>query len=158
MKAFRFKLERILLLRKHREREWEIRLAGITGECVGLSREIEERTLRKADAFLTGTTGEEAQVFLTAHRYMARLDQEIEKKSAELAVCERKREEIQAGYLKYSRERKVLDKLKEKRAAEYSAEQKIEEVKHIDDINTGRAKRSKRSAGGRGVVEWQNMG
>ena len=158
MKAFRFKLERILNLRKHREREWEIRLAGITGECVGLSREIEERSLRKAGAFLKGMAGEEAGAYLLTHRYMARLDQEIEKMSAELAVCERKREEIKLEYLKYSRERKVLDNLKEKRAAEYSAEQKIEEVKQIDDINTGRAARSKRSDSGTGVEKWLSMG
>ena len=50
---------------------------------------------------------------------------------------------MQAEYLKYSRERKVLDNLKEKRAAEYAAGQKIEEVKQIDDINTGRAARRK---------------
>jgi flagellar protein FliJ len=158
MKAFRFKLERILSLRKHREREWEIKLAVITGECVNLSREIEERTIRKANTFLKGAAGEEAGVYLASHRYMARLDQEIEKKSTELAVCERKREEVQVEYLKYSRDRKVLDKLKEKRAAEYSSEQKIEEVKQIDDINTGRAARSKRADSGPGVVEWLNMG
>ena len=149
MKAFRFKLERILSLRKYREREWEIKLAGITGECVRLSREIEERSLRKADAFLKGTTGEEVGVYLSTHRYMARLDQEIDKKSTELAVCQRKREEIKLEYLKYSRERKVLDNLKEKRAEEYADEQKIEEVKQIDDINTGRAARSRERIAGR---------
>ncbi len=158
MKAFRFKLERILSLRKHREREWEIRLAGITGECVRLSRAIEERTSRKVDAFLQGAAGEDVGAFLATHRYMARLDQEIGKKSAELAVCERKREEIKAEYLKYSRERKVLDNLKEKRAAEYAREQKIEEVKQIDDINTGRAARTKRADSALGVVKWPSTG
>jgi len=73
---------------------------------------------------------------------MARLTQEIEKKSAELKSCRRKREEIQAEYLKCSRDRKVLDNLKEKRMAEYMRAQKIEEVKQVDDINTGRAARA----------------
>jgi flagellar FliJ protein len=143
MRAFSFKLERILSLRKHREREWEIRLAGITGECVRLSREIEERTMRKAEAFLHPATGVEVEAYIQRHRFMARLDQEIEKKNAELAVCEGEREKIQAEYVKYSRERKVLDNLKDKRAAEYAAEQKIEEVKQIDDINTVRAARGR---------------
>ena len=158
MKAFRFKLERILSLRKHREREWEIKLAEITGECVRLTREIEERSMRKAEAFMKGAPAKEAQAFLMVHRYMVRLDQEIEKKSAELAVCEQKREEVKREYLKYSRERKVLDNLKEKRAAEYAAQQKVEEVKQIDDINTGRAARFRGLGGGPGVEEWLSMG
>ena len=100
MKRFRFKLERILSLRKHREREWEIKLAEITGECVRLAREIEERSISKAEVFMKGAPAGEAHAFLTVHRYMARLDQEIAKKSAELAVCEQKREEVKREYLK----------------------------------------------------------
>jgi flagellar FliJ protein len=144
MKAFRFKLERILSLRKHREREWEIRLAEITGKCVTLAREIEDRTIRKADALLRAAPRGEVEGYLATHLYMRRLDQEIEKKNAELAANEQKREQIQAEYLKYSRDRKVLDNLKEKRMAEYMAGQKVEEVKQIDDINTGRAARAER--------------
>ena len=139
MRAFRFKLERILTLRKHREREWEIKLAEITGKCVALRREIEDAASKKADAFFHQRP--DTWEYLTTHRYMRRLDQEIRKKSEELAVREQEREKVQAEYLKYSRNRKVLDKLKEKREAEYMHQQKVEEVKQIDDINTGRAAR-----------------
>ncbi|MBN1686236.1 MAG: flagellar export protein FliJ [Spirochaetales bacterium] len=141
MKAFRFKLERILALRKHREHEWEIKLAEITGKCVKLMREIEERKSKKTGALLNGATGTEAEDYLSVHRYMARLDQEIQVRKIELESCERKRERVQAEYLRYSRERKVLDNLKEKRKAEYLGAQKVEEVKQIDDINTVRAAR-----------------
>ena len=70
MKAFRFKLERILSLRKHREREWEIKLAEITGECVRLSREIEERSMSKAEAFLKGTAAAEADAFPVSYTHL----------------------------------------------------------------------------------------
>ncbi|MBT3276086.1 MAG: flagellar export protein FliJ [Spirochaetales bacterium] len=146
MKSFKFKLERILSLRKYREREWEIRLAGVTGECVKLRREIEDRGMRKAKAFLDShekSTGEIDSVeLLNSYRYMSRLDQESEKKGLELAEWEIKREEVQASYLDASRQRKVLDKLKEKRSFSYLKEQKTEEIKEIDDINTGRAART----------------
>ena len=142
MKAFRFKLERILSLRKHAERDWEIRLAGITGECVGLRRAIEERTKRRTASMLEGGSGNAtAEDLLTKHLYMVRLDQEVGKKSAELAVCEQKRQEVQAKYIEASKERKILDKVKEKRSAAYVKEPRVEEVKQIDDINTGRVSR-----------------
>jgi len=147
MKAFHFKLERLLNLRKYREREWEIRLAEVTGRCVRLSKEIEERTGRKAEVFLRGNLGASASEYLAVHGFMKRLDQEIERKSAELASNEREREAVQEKYLEYSRERKVLDNLKAKRESEYRKIQKVEEVKQIDDINTGRAARVKSAAG-----------
>ncbi len=142
MKAFHFKLERILSLRKHREREWEVKLAEITGRCVNLEREIDERKRKKSDMFLHPVRFFETGEYLSTHRYMARLEQEIDKKVKELTSYLRTREEIQAEYLKHSRERKVLDNLREKRMAEYMHTQKVEEVKQVDDINTGRAARA----------------
>ncbi len=146
MKAFHFKLERILSLRKHREREWEIRLAEVTGRCVQLSREIEDRNRRKGETLLQMPGAGSVSGYLAIHGYMKRLEQEMEKKSAELAVAEQEREAVQEKYLEYSRERKVLDNLKEKREREYRKTQKMEEVKEIDDINTGRAARVTSSA------------
>lgn len=142
MKAFQFKLDRILAIRKHREQEWEIRLAAATGECVRLRRDIQSRIERKAEALRRiGREHLDAGELLESHLYMARLDQEAARKSGELVACERERERIQAGYLEASRNRKVLDKLREKRSAGYLKEQRAEEIKHLDDINTGRAAR-----------------
>ena len=149
MKAFQFKLERILSLRKHREREWEMKLAEITGKCVTLMREIKERQMKKADTFLHRAEGGAAAEYLWAHRYMMRLDHEIENRTVELQLCERKREQVRKEYVKHSRDRKVLENLKDKRKVEYIDQQKIEEVKEIDDINTGRAARVLGSAAGR---------
>ncbi len=142
MKAFTFKLERILSIRKHRELEWEIRLAGITRECLQLRRDIAARMELKAVALMQqGREYPDARVLLESHLYMARLDQESERKSSELSVCEQKRDQIKASYLEASRDRKVLDKLREKRAAAYLKEQRDGEFKQIDDFNTGRAAR-----------------
>ena len=42
MQRFQFRLERLLDLRKYREREWELKLAEITGICLMIRRRIEE--------------------------------------------------------------------------------------------------------------------
>ena len=148
MKRFRYKLERILSLRAYSEREWELKLAKATGQCVRLAREIDDRNLRKARSALKGVRKEDNVAnLLQNHLYMSRLDQEMQKRHGQLLEREKEREEVQSSYLKASRKRKVLSNLKEKRSIAYIKEQKVEEVKEIDDINTGRAARY-RSTGG----------
>ncbi|MAG13914.1 MAG: hypothetical protein CMN78_04900 [Spirochaetales bacterium] len=142
MKRFRFKLERILSLRAYREREWELKLGMATGKCVRLSREIDDRTYLKARAALRGMKKQPQMAdLLQNHLYLARIDQEIGHRNAELAEREKERKEVQAGYLDASKDRKVLSNLKDKLSEAYSKKQKLEEVKEIDDINTGRAAR-----------------
>lgn len=148
MRAFKFKLERILALRKYREREREIKLAEATGECVQLRRDIADRQQRKRD-MLAGQRGFGTAALLDSHLYMTRMQQESDKKTAALDKAEIRREEMQKEYLEASKDRKVLDKLKEKRSAGYLKEQRVEEVKEVDDINTGRASR-------RGDGTWQD--
>jgi flagellar FliJ protein len=45
-------------------------------------------------------------------------------------------EKVREKYLQAAKERKVLDKLKERRADEYYEKQKDEEFKTMDDLNT----------------------
>ena len=68
--------------------------------------------------------------------YVQRLAAERERKTVELAVRTREMEEVRARYLEAARDRKVLDKLKERRAGEYYERQRDEEYKTIDDLNT----------------------
>jgi flagellar biosynthesis chaperone FliJ len=48
----------------------------------------------------------------------------------------RELEEVRGRYLEAARERKVLDRLKDRRAGEYYEHQRDEEYKAIDDLNT----------------------
>lgn len=138
MKRFNFRLERLLALRKHKEREWEIALATITGRCVALQREIDDMAKRKAFAFshkYRRGLSDLDYVRATA-LYMQRLDATTKRKQEELIQTSLEREGIQKKYLDASKDRKVLDKLKERRAREYYREAREEEVKSMDEINT----------------------
>ena len=150
MKRFRFKLERILALRAYKERDWELKLAGATGKCIQLAREIDDRTRRKAHSTLRSI--EERKVIsdlMQNHLYMSRLDQEMQNMQFQLIEREKEREEIQAAYLEASKDRKVLSNLKEKRSNAYSRERRVEEVKEVDDINTGRAAHKRSQSSGK---------
>ena len=139
MKRFRFKLERILSLRAYKERDWELKLAGATGKCIQLTREIEDRTRMKAHSAMRSIDKREViKDLVQNHLYMSRLDQEIQNMHIQLIEREKEREEIQIAYLEASKDRKVLSNLKEKRSSAYSKERRVEEVKENDDINTGR--------------------
>jgi flagellar export protein FliJ len=56
------------------------------------------------------------------------------KTEEELGPARKKREEVNRSYLAASRARKVLDKLKERRAEEYYEEQRRKEGKTMDEF------------------------
>ena len=62
-------------------------------------------------------------------------------KTVQLIEKEKVRDAIRAGYLEASRARKVLDRLKEKRAQAYHREQLEDEVKLLDDLGSSNAAR-----------------
>ncbi len=146
MRRFHFRLQRLLELRAYRERQWEARLAEITGTCMKLSRRIEQtRVDARAGFSLDYRQGARLDLELLSarERYLARLDHERRALQQELTQRLQDREEVRAGYLEASRERKVLDKLRERREAEYYSEQRMEEHRVLDDINNGQAARGR---------------
>jgi flagellar FliJ protein len=139
MRRFQFRLERFLDLRRWKEREWEIRLAQATGKVIVLKNRIAEIDgeigASYGRSFARGTAVDVAAM-AGRERYVQRLAAERGRRTAELALRTREMEEIRGHYLEAARERKVLDKLKERRAAEYYERQRDEEYQQIDDLNT----------------------
>jgi flagellar FliJ protein len=137
-------LDRLLELRRYREREWELKLAAITGRCLLISQKIQQnrhsivQTIRGRQ--MSGGRLDLSLLY-AAELYVSRLDHEIGTLERELEAREKEREEVNQKYLEVSRDRKVLEKLREKKEAGYYREQKKEEFKTADDITTGRSAR-----------------
>jgi flagellar FliJ protein len=139
MRRFQFALERFLDLRRWKEREWEIRLAHATGKVVALKSRIAEIGAEIGASYgRSFTTGVAIDIegMARRERYVQRLAAERERKTAELVVRTREMEEVRGHYLEAARDRKVLDKLKDRRALEYYDRQRDEEYAAIDDMNT----------------------
>jgi flagellar FliJ protein len=66
--------------------------------------------------------------------YIRRLDQTAEKLAKDAALAEIEVNEKRDAYIEASRDRKVLDKLKEKKLKEYRTGVFDEESKELDDI------------------------
>ena len=144
MRRFRFRLEKFLDLRRWKEREREIALAKVLGEVLLLEKRIAEI----AEAIAASLFGEfrrdnriDVEAMSRRELYAARLSQERKRKREALTVKQRELEEARARYLEASRERKVLDKLRERREAEYYERAIDEEFKEIDDMNTASSTR-----------------
>jgi flagellar FliJ protein len=142
MRRFQFRLERFLDLRRWKEREWEIALAKVLGECLLLENRITEIGVEIGTSRLAAfTDGTRVDVEAMGRRelYVQRLSRERERAAAALEVKRAEMEKVRAKYLEASKARKVLDKLKDRRAGEYYKHQRDEEFKTVDDLNTAAA-------------------
>ncbi len=137
MRQFRFRLERLLELRARKEREALYRLAEATGHCVRLARRIQELGRERGTAFRSAPGGAgplDLGLFAYRERYLAWLEARRRRLSEELERREKQRQEVQARYLEAAKEHKVLEKLKERRAAEHRRRSRIEEFNVQDDV------------------------
>jgi flagellar FliJ protein len=155
VKRFRFRLERLLELRAHREREALNKLAEAAGHCVRVSRNLKENASAATAAFWTGDREErrvDLSLLMYREQYLSRLGFERRRLEEELQERLARKEEVQKRYLEVSRDRKVLDKLKERREREFERAQKQEEFKAMDDVSSSRYARA-RVEDGSGIGE-----
>ncbi|MGO9310683.1 MAG: flagellar export protein FliJ [Spirochaetia bacterium] len=144
MRRFQFRLERLLDIRRWKEREWELALAKVLGECLLLENRITEIGVEiGASRLAVFTDGARVDVEAMSRRelYVQRLAAERERATKALVEKRREMEKVRARYQEASRERKVLDKFKDRRAEEYHDRQLDEEFKSVDDMNTAAAVR-----------------
>ncbi|MDR2552466.1 MAG: flagellar export protein FliJ [Treponema sp.] len=141
MKQFRFGLEKILKLRRSREEEAKLELGkavSVLGELeMKIEAAAEEKFRAMALRFVRG-----ASEIVHYDRYILRLDKNREALleaavQAELAV-----EEARGAYMEASRDRQVMDKLRDRRLGEYRRRSVLEEIAASDDISGGRRARS----------------
>ncbi|MFP3958905.1 MAG: flagellar export protein FliJ [Spirochaetaceae bacterium] len=136
MHRFRFRLERILSLRRHSEEEAERRLGRVSGEYAHLEGELGRLTEEREATFRLGDDARRADVSyrLAQDAYLSFLKQRSEAIEAERAKKAQELEKARTEYREASKRRTVLDNLKERRSAEYYREQRRAEGRELDDI------------------------
>jgi flagellar FliJ protein len=142
MRRFHFKLQKLLELKEYREREWEQKLGEITGRMEKIRQRIAECGQNRRRAFISGAAaGNDFITRLAAENYIRRMEHSSRELHKDLGRLGKEREKIQAGYVEASRDRKVFEKLKEKKAAEFYREQRKNEIMKQDDLNSSAAAR-----------------
>ena len=139
MKKFQFKLEKFFELKAYREREAEIALGHAIGELSLIENEIKSIAGKRLEAsalrFKAGSSADEIRY---ADLYILRLDRTADRLMEDAAKAELKVSEARDAYLEASKEKKILEKLKEKKEKEYKKFVLLEEDKAIDEINNQR--------------------
>ncbi len=82
--------------------------------------------------------GRELADYRAAELYIVRLERDRDRISEELARAELEREEARLAYVERHKAREAIEKLKERRQAEYYRLAEREETKALDDLVKGR--------------------
>ncbi|MDR0601706.1 MAG: flagellar export protein FliJ [Treponema sp.] len=142
MKRFHFSLEKVLRLRTYREQEAELELGRAVGALTAVENRIKEAAREKQNAagarFLQSHGAPE---IINYNNYILRLEQETGRLLEDAAKAELVVEEKRAAYIEASRDRKVLDKLREKRERENRKDMLAEETGILDDVSGGKGAR-----------------
>ncbi len=143
MKRFRFKLESLLQLRQWEEREKEIALGRVVGECLNLRRAIDDRTRQEREIFLDRSGQFDFELLSEIELFGQRMRSEQLELSEKLRKKEIERERAQKVFLEASSRRKVLDKLKEKKGEAFRRLEIAAEQRLLDEIGSNLSARSR---------------
>ncbi len=141
MRAFQFNLQRVLSYRETVEDGLMAELAAITSEH---EREVArlERMRRTRDSFRVSMTEKLAQgdpeVIRRAHGYLTALSETVADQEDVMYRIAAKKTQKTAEVVEASKDRQVLDKLKEIRATEHRREMLGEEQQFLDEVAGGR--------------------
>jgi flagellar FliJ protein len=141
MPRFIFKLEPVLRQRLHLEKEKQRELALIQQQMVALQQEL--RGLNDAvqsaatDVRDNRLVGRLDMAFLAAHRrFMAAMQRKGMELVQRMALVQRQVEEAQKALADAARQRKAMEKLREKHLARWKQEQDRLEMLASDELNT----------------------
>jgi flagellar FliJ protein len=135
MKRFNFSLQRLLELREHREQEAKIELGKAIGALAVIEQRLDAVSMERARA-MTDRYSHNMDSFRNYDLYIRRLEQTTEKLQKEAALAELEVNEKRDLFIEASRDRKVLDKVKERRKQEHRKEMFAEETKELDDTGS----------------------
>lgn len=134
-------MQKILDLREFEEKQAQAELGKAVSREATIDSTLEQVAQQKVSTVKGADGVFELNELLTANRYLTLLEQRKEKllkeKTEAHLETEQKREEMKKAMMKV----KALEKLKEARKAEWTAENKRKEEKETDDINNSKVLR-----------------
>lgn len=137
MKRFQFALEQILRLREYEERQAELELGRITGECERIRREmagITDRGRMTARSHV-GSMAHDVSYRYGEERYLLRLQSRVEELGRNLSVWEERLEKARERFREARKQREVLSRLKERKASHHKAEMQKEQQRVLDEVS-----------------------
>jgi flagellar FliJ protein len=139
MPRFRFKLQRVLEIRKHKEELLKNELASLRREYAHeesllfdlmsrRTRELEEMGKKQLERTIP------LEEMLWHYTYLQRLNLQIQDQKAKLKSLNDKIDETKQRLIVASQERRVMEKLRERKLQEYIREEERAEGAFLDEI------------------------
>jgi flagellar FliJ protein len=142
MKRFKFKLDTVLKVKLRIESERQQQLQQTELARNAALRQLETRRTELARAIREYTAGNRRKFDRTFayyyNQYTIWLGQKIKEAHGHLDYCESEVVKARQRLLEAAKERKILDKLKEKAHRQYKAMELREEIKFLDELGTER--------------------
>lgn len=132
MKSFHFSLEKIYELRVKEEKKMK-RAYGEIQKLV-FQKENEIQQMMKEKTTMSEMSQMNIEQIQVHYRYLARLDQEIMDEHQQLLIIKQQLADILEEYMTAQKDRKIIEKLYEKKYQEYLSEVKKEEQKRLDEF------------------------
>ncbi len=143
MRRFAFKLEKVLELRRYHEREWELKLAEVTGRVLEVEHEISAWADRRHGAgrphIAIGRV--DMSELHSREDFLLMVDDRVRNLQSRLVALHAERDRVRERYLEFSRRRKALSRLKERRGDDYYRESLRDEHRTLDEIAGSMASR-----------------
>ena len=140
MKKFKFKLEKVASIKakqlKQRTHELARLMRQLETEKVNLQNLKMDLDAVQREIFKHTIEGCSVNELLEHHRYAEKLLQDITIQKKKIESIEENIEKMQVLLLKLNKEKKILEKLREKRYVQYIQEQNHEEQKVLDEMFT----------------------
>ncbi|MCL2704673.1 MAG: flagellar export protein FliJ [Spirochaetaceae bacterium] len=136
MRKFVFDLEKLLEIRGYAEKEKLLALAEVTGRYMQIVNSIEDSEKRKDDIMGLRFSGSDVDVYtiMFDQSRISAIERKISDFKKKLIPINKEKEEKRLEYLEALKNKKVLEKLKEKEASEHKRKELLREAKEIDDI------------------------
>lgn len=142
MAGFKFRLEKVLLYKEQLENEVKSKLASLNAQ----KKRLNERyaSLKQDEFFqeqkLSQTPVNEMGERWLIDTYLKALRQDIQQTQKNIAMLEAQIQKTQAELAEKAKDRKIMEKLKEKHFEHYKKEEQLKEQRNLDEIASIRFK------------------
>lgn len=134
MKRFTWSLDRLLALREFHEKQAEIELGHAISKRDLVQSELEDTARKRMRSARSRVPGLSVHELLAIEHYIRRLDADRDRLLEELAAAELRVEQKREAYIKASRDRNALTRLREKKESDWRKKYLTEEASSLDDI------------------------
>lgn len=142
MAGFKFRLEKVLLYKEQLEKEVKAKLAELNAQREQLKKRYE--SLKQDELFqeqkLSQTPVNEMGERWLLDNYIKALRQDIQQTQKNISMFEMQIEKTRKELAEKAKDRKIMEKLKEKHFEYYKKEEQLKEQRNLDEIASIRFK------------------